>query len=57
MSCQACQESQDDGSPSYFRWKNANIQMNGCNAHLNEVMNVLRSFQEMVKFVKEEDHV
>jgi hypothetical protein len=42
MSCQACKNTQrmQDGS-YFFRWKNANIELRGCETHIKEVMDVL----------------
>lgn len=47
MSCNNCETKQEDitiGS-AYYRWKNANVEMNGCNEHLREIFDVLNAYQ------------
>ena len=43
MSCKACEEFQDSGNVSFFRWKNANIEIRACAEHLREVFRALRN--------------
>ena len=45
MSCQDCDKLQDSNMTSYFRWKNANIEIRGCKKHLKEVFEALRKAQ------------
>ncbi len=60
MSCKLCDECQDgnyrnqpqslvvrvkEGGVAFYRWKNANIEMNGCDFHLREVFDALNSIQ------------
>lgn len=48
MSCKECGVAQDGPQGSYyFRWKNANIELRGCREHIQEVMDALRSVQEI----------
>jgi len=42
MSCGKCEEAQKSGLVAYFRWKNANIGMMGCDVHLKEIFDVLK---------------
>lgn len=51
MSCQKCDEWQDSEKTSYYRWKNANIEMRGCDEHLREV------FDELNKRFKEDEQI
>ena len=59
MSCENCDKIQE-GEPApeggsivrirstgsaFYRWKNANIEMNGCDEHLREVFNALNEKQ------------
>ena len=46
MSCQKCEDFRDKGYQSFFRWKNANIEINGCPEHLREIFEVLREAQK-----------
>lgn len=43
MSCRECDENQLNGA--FYRWKNANIEIVGCEEHIKEVMNALSVFQ------------
>lgn len=56
MSCQKCEEQQEPENGevrlAYYRWKNANIEMVGCNEHLREIFDVLSKVQ---KEQREED--
>ena len=47
MSCNNCEKAQDDerGLVAYYRWKNANIAVTGCDEHLREVFDVLNKAQ------------
>lgn len=46
MSCEKCEEVQESDMTSYYRWKNANIEINGCDEHLREVFNALNQAQQ-----------
>lgn len=53
MSCNACDLIQDEGdTKAYYRWKNANIEMNGCDEHLREVFDALNEVQKETKNVR-----
>ena len=41
MSCNKCNEFQDSEVTSFFRWKNANIEIRACEEHLKEVFEAL----------------
>lgn len=45
MSCQKCEATQNSDITSYYRWKNANIEMRGCHEHLREIFIVLTNHQ------------
>lgn len=45
MSCKACDDFQDGATTSYYRWKNANIEVRGCDEHLREVFDALNKAQ------------
>lgn len=46
MSCPRCEAAQDNPTVScFFRWKNANVELRGCDEHLREVMVALRHVQ------------
>lgn len=60
MSCENCNNEQEgipsertnivvrvtrETQPAYYRWKNANVEMNGCDIHLREIFQVLNNFQ------------
>ena len=46
MSCQKCDQYQDEEKETYYRWKNANIMMCGCPEHLREIFAVLSMCQK-----------
>lgn len=46
MSCKMCDEFQQSDMTSFFRWKNANIEIRACAAHMTEVFEVLRDYQK-----------
>lgn len=46
MSCRNCDEKQDEPMSAYYRWKNANIEMRGCDKHLREVFDALSEAQK-----------
>ena len=46
MSCEKCGKAQEKGRIAYFRWKNANIALLGCEEHLREVIEWLRKYNE-----------
>ncbi len=55
MSCEKCEASQDTFDATkvaYYRWKNANIAMIGCDEHLRQVFDALGKAQ-MVKVLAE----
>ena len=45
MSCEACELAQkramEEGHVSFYRWKNANVMMVGCDEHLKEIYDTL----------------
>jgi len=45
MSCQECNDFQDSDKTSFFRWKNANIEVRACKKHMIEIYDVLREAQ------------
>jgi hypothetical protein len=46
MSCEKCKIAQDvEKREYYFRWKNANILLSGCEEHIKEIMDILRKVQ------------
>lgn len=45
MSCNACDDRQNDGAICYYRWKNANLLIVGCDEHLKEVFEALNEVQ------------
>jgi hypothetical protein len=46
MSCQDCEDFQNLNQTSYYRWKNANIEIRACKTHLLEIFDVLNDAQE-----------
>lgn len=46
MSCENCKKYQEGNLTSYYRWKNANIEIRGCNTHLKEIFEALNKAQE-----------
>jgi hypothetical protein len=52
MSCQACEEFQQSDGSSYFRWKDANIEICGCPEHLREVMSALGLYPNLLIALK-----
>ena len=42
MSCKDCEDFQKKGYTSFFRWKNANVEIRACKKHLQEIFEVLR---------------
>ena len=46
MSCQACHDFQETDQTSFFRWKNANVEIRACEYHLSEIFDVLREYQK-----------
>lgn len=46
MSCMACDSKSDyPDTMAYYRWKNANVGMIGCNKHLKEIFDALNEVQ------------
>jgi hypothetical protein len=45
MGCKECEKFQESEFTSYYRWKNANIEMRGCNEHLRQVFGALNQHQ------------
>jgi len=45
MSCKECEEMQNGSLTSYYRWKNANIEVRACKMHLKEVYDALNKAQ------------
>lgn len=46
MSCEKCGQFQESEMTSYFRWKNANIEIRACKEHLLEVFEVLKNYNK-----------
>ena len=46
MSCEKCEEMQNGNSSAFYRWKNANIEVRGCEEHLREIFDVLNDYQK-----------
>lgn len=46
MSCQDCDDWQNSDKTTYYRWKNANVEMRGCNKHLVEIFDALSVVQK-----------
>ena len=46
MSCKDCEAAREIDVKVYFRWRNANILIGGCNKHMEEVLDVLRNHHE-----------
>lgn len=53
MSCEKCEQYQQEGRVAYFRFGIADIEMSGCPEHLGEVMAVLRDYQADKNRIKE----
>lgn len=49
MSCDKCEEFQDSDMTSYYRWKNANIEIRGCDEHLREIFSMLDKLQKTIQ--------
>lgn len=47
MSCEKCEQAQEETPIAYYRWKTANIAMKGCDEHLREIFNVLSEAQKV----------
>jgi hypothetical protein len=45
MSCEQCQIAQETNKSAFYRWKNANIELRGCDEHLKEIFEVLSEAQ------------
>jgi hypothetical protein len=45
MSCSDCEARQESPVSSFYRWKNADLEVRGCDAHLREVFEVLSAAQ------------
>lgn len=45
MSCIKCDEFQESNKTSFYRWKNANIEIRGCEEHLKEIFKALTEKQ------------
>jgi hypothetical protein len=47
MSCEECEKAQEDSRlVAYYRWKNANVAMIGCDKHLREIFDALKAAQK-----------
>jgi len=51
MSCKDCNDFQDSGNKVYYRWKNANVGIDGCREHVLEIFEVLNKAQPPLKDV------
>jgi hypothetical protein len=45
MSCSDCEARQESPVTSFYRWKTANLEVRGCDAHLREVFEALSAAQ------------
>ncbi len=45
MSCQPCNDRQESGQKIYYRWGNANVEINACDNHFMEIRKVLNQHQ------------
>ena len=48
MSCRDCNDYQNNGMKTYYRWKNANIEFSACPYHMMEIFEALLYYQEKV---------
>lgn len=47
MSCEECEKyNKGQNGIAFFRWKNANIGMMGCQKHLREIFDILNKTQK-----------
>ena len=46
MSCEKCKEVQDSDITSFYRWKNANVEIRACDEHLKEIFSILTEAQK-----------
>lgn len=49
MSCNDCEDFQEEGNRAFYRWGKANIEINGCKKHLLEIFEVLSKDQKEKK--------
>ena len=50
MSCEKCDlKNEGQEKIAYYRWKNANIGMMGCDEHLREIFDELNNLQKKLK--------
>jgi len=54
MSCEKCKEYQKTDLTAYYRWKNANVEMRGCDRHLKEIFRVLGKAQSTDRYERQE---
>ena len=52
MSCQDCEDFQDSQKTSFYRWKNANIEVRACEKHLKEIFEALNKVQAVNQLPK-----
>lgn len=55
MSCDKCEAAQNEETNhgvAYYRWKNANIEMTGCDEHLREIFDALTKAQLLDRSVR-----
>ncbi len=45
MTCPACTAAQQQPRSAWYRWKNANLEVRGCDVHLREVFEALSEAQ------------
>jgi len=53
MSCKACEQFQETTYTSYFRWKNANVEVRACPEHLKEIYEALRTALKVEAMLEE----
>lgn len=49
MSCENCNTIQELNETTFYRWKNANVEIRGCKEHLLEIFGILNKKQKDIK--------
>lgn len=52
MSCEACDEAQGKPASAFYRWKNANVEIRGCDRHLKEIFDALNAAQAVSRLAE-----
>lgn len=53
MSCEDCSQQQRGPSSAFYRWRNANIEMRGCDVHLREAFHALNRVEQLEAALRE----